>query len=168
MYVMKVDGSYVELRANRLADPDHGVLGCAIGGAAGELGHIIVNPNGVQCSCGNRGCVEALASGPAPALARLLVIVENYPQLKSVQNFSELQAQLEGTENRIAVERRRFNEVVQQYNTKVRTVPTSLIAGMLGFQQRPYFAAEPGATTAPPKADSARVECRPEWPPPGS
>ena len=83
------------------------------------------------------------------ALSRLLAVAENYPQLKANQNFLELQSQLEGTENRIAVERRRFNEVVQQYNTKVRTVPTSLIAGMLGFQQRPYFAAEPGAATAP-------------------
>jgi len=83
------------------------------------------------------------------ALSRLLAVAENYPQLKANQNFLELQSQLEGTENRIAVERRRFNEVVQQYNTKVRTVPASLIAGMLGFQQRPYFAAEPGAATAP-------------------
>jgi LemA protein len=83
------------------------------------------------------------------ALSRLLAVAENYPQLKANQNFLELQSQLEGTENRIAVERRRFNEVVQQYNTKVRTVPTSLIAGMLGFQQRPYFAAEPRAATAP-------------------
>jgi LemA protein len=83
------------------------------------------------------------------ALSRLLAVAENYPQLKANQNFLELQSQLEGTENRIAVERRRFNEIVQQYNTKVRTVPTSLIAGMLGFQQRPYFAAEPGAATAP-------------------
>jgi LemA protein len=83
------------------------------------------------------------------ALSRLLAVAENYPQLKANQNFLELQSQLEGTENRIAVERRRFNEVVQQYNTKVRTVPTSLIAGVLGFQQRPYFAAEPGAATAP-------------------
>lgn len=83
------------------------------------------------------------------ALSRLLAVAENYPQLKANQNFLELQSQLEGTENRIAVERRRFNEVVQQYNTQVRRMPTSLIAGMFGFQQRPYFAAEPGAATAP-------------------
>ncbi len=83
------------------------------------------------------------------ALSRLLAVAENYPQLKANQNFLELQSQLEGTENRIAVERRRFNEVVQQYNTRVRTFPTALIARILGFQQRPYFAAEPGAATAP-------------------
>ena len=83
------------------------------------------------------------------ALSRLLAVAENYPQLKANQNFLELQSQLEGTENRIAVERRRFNEVAQTYNTKVRTFPGSLLAGIFGFQQRPYFAAAPGAATAP-------------------
>jgi LemA protein len=83
------------------------------------------------------------------ALSRLLAVAENYPQLKANQNFLELQSQLEGTENRIAVERRRFNEVAQAYNTKVRTIPTSLIARMFGFQQRPYFQAAPEAQTAP-------------------
>jgi LemA protein len=83
------------------------------------------------------------------ALSRLLVVAENYPQLKANQNFLELQSQLEGTENRIAVERRKFNEVAQGYNTKIRTVPTSLIAGMFGFKERPYFQAAPEAQTAP-------------------
>jgi LemA protein len=83
------------------------------------------------------------------ALSRLLAVAENYPQLKANQNFLELQSQLEGTENRIAVERRRFNEVAQNYNTRVRTVPTSLIARIFGFQQRPYFQATPEAQTAP-------------------
>jgi LemA protein len=83
------------------------------------------------------------------ALSRLLAVAENYPQLKANQNFLELQSQLEGTENRIAVERRRFNEVAQNYNTRVRTVPTSLIARIFGFQQRPYFQAAPEAQTAP-------------------
>lgn len=83
------------------------------------------------------------------ALSRLLAVAENYPQLKANQNFLELQSQLEGTENRIAVERRRFNEVAQAYNTKVRTVPTSMIARIFGFQQRPYFQAAPEAQTAP-------------------
>ena len=83
------------------------------------------------------------------ALSRLLAVAENYPQLKANQNFLELQSQLEGTENRIAVERRRFNEVAQEYNTRVRTFPGSLLAGLFGFQQRPYFASAPGADTAP-------------------
>jgi LemA protein len=83
------------------------------------------------------------------ALSRLLAVAENYPQLKANQNFLELQSQLEGTENRIAVERRRFNEVAQAYNTKVRSFPTAMIARMFGFQQRPYFQAAPEAQTAP-------------------
>ncbi len=83
------------------------------------------------------------------ALSRLLAVAENYPQLKANQNFLELQSQLEGTENRIAVERRKFNEVAQAYNTKVRTFPASFIAKMFGFQQRPYFQAAPEAQTAP-------------------
>ncbi len=83
------------------------------------------------------------------ALSRLLAVAENYPQLKANENFLQLQAQLEGTENRIAVERRRFNEVVQGYNISVRTFPTSLLAGMFGFGQKQYFQAEPGAEKAP-------------------
>lgn len=83
------------------------------------------------------------------ALSRLLVTVERYPELKANQNFLNLQAQLEGTENRIAVERRRFNEVVQTYNTAVRLFPASIIAGMSGFVQRAYFEAEAGAESVP-------------------
>jgi len=83
------------------------------------------------------------------ALGRLLVVVERYPELKANQNFLDLQTQLEGTENRIATERRRFNEVVQSYNQTQRTFPTVLIAGMLGFQQRPYFEATATAQEAP-------------------
>jgi LemA protein len=83
------------------------------------------------------------------ALSRLMVVVEQYPQLKSDKNFLELQSQLEGTENRIAVERKRYNEVVQGYNTTVRLFPRSMIAGMFGFQQKPYFEAQSGAEQAP-------------------
>jgi LemA protein len=83
------------------------------------------------------------------ALSRLLVTVEQYPNLKANQNFLQLQSQLEGTENRIAVERKRFNEVVQGYNAAIRTIPTSLIAGIGGFQQKQYFQAQAGAETAP-------------------
>jgi LemA protein len=82
-------------------------------------------------------------------LSRLLVVVERYPELKANANFQELQAQLEGTENRIAVERRKFNETVQSYNTAVQTMPTALFAGLLGFSPRPYFTAREGADVAP-------------------
>jgi LemA protein len=83
------------------------------------------------------------------ALSRLMVIVERYPDLKSSTNFRDLQVQLEGTENRITVERRSFNEVAQTYNTSIRRFPTSIIASMGGFGVRPYFEAEPGAQKAP-------------------
>ncbi len=83
------------------------------------------------------------------ALSRLLAVAENYPQLKANENFLQLQSQLEGTENRIAVERRRFNEVIQDFNVRIRTFPTSIIAGVLGFGQKQYFQAEPGAEKAP-------------------
>ena len=83
------------------------------------------------------------------ALSRLLVVVENYPQLTATQAFRDLQAQLEGTENRIAVERRRYNEVARAYNTARRRFPTLLVAGLLGFDEHPYFEAEAGADTAP-------------------
>jgi len=83
------------------------------------------------------------------ALSRLLVTVENYPQLKANQNFLELQSQLEGTENRIAVERRRFNEVVQGYNTAIRVFPASVLAGLFHFTPKAFFEAEEGAAKAP-------------------
>jgi len=83
------------------------------------------------------------------ALSRLLVTVERYPELKANQNFRDLQTQLEGTENRIAVERKRFNDTAQGYNTSVRKFPTSLFAGMLGFERKAYFQADEGAEEAP-------------------
>lgn len=83
------------------------------------------------------------------SLGRLLVTVEQYPELKANQNFLELQAQLEGTENRIAVERNNFNEVATAYNKKVRRFPGSLFAGMFGFEQKPQFQADQSAQNAP-------------------
>ncbi len=88
---------------------------------------------------------DALSS----ALSRLLVVVERYPELRSVQNFTNLMVQLEGTENRIAVARRRFNEAAQDYNRRVLRLPARLFAGVLGFAPKPYFTAAPGAETAP-------------------
>ena len=83
------------------------------------------------------------------ALGRLLAITEAYPDLKANENFLELQAQLEGTENRISKERRNFNETARSYNTAIRTFPKTIIAGMCGFEKRPYFEAEEGANKAP-------------------
>lgn len=83
------------------------------------------------------------------ALSRLLVVVERYPELKAVQGFQDLMNQLEGSENRIATERRRFNEVAQEYNTRIQRFPTVLIARLMGFQARPYFQSQPGAERVP-------------------
>ena len=83
------------------------------------------------------------------ALSRLMVVVERYPDLKATESFRDLQAQLEGTENRISVERGRFNESVQAYNTAIKRFPAVLIAGMFGHQARPYFTATAGAETPP-------------------
>ncbi|HEY4651888.1 MAG TPA: LemA family protein [Pontibacter sp.] len=83
------------------------------------------------------------------ALSRLLVSVERYPELKANQNFLELQAQLEGTENRISVERRKFNETVQDYNSYIRSFPRNIIAGWFDFEKKGYFEADAGAQKAP-------------------
>ena len=83
------------------------------------------------------------------ALSRLMAISENYPDLKANQNFLDLQAQLEGTENRIAVERRKFNDVARSYNAFILQFPRNLVAGMFGFTSKPYFEANAGAENAP-------------------
>ncbi len=88
-------------------------------------------------------------SGLSQALSRLMVVVERYPDLKANQNFLELQAQLEGTENRISFERRKFNEITQNYNTYLQKFPDNIIANLSGFKVRPYFKAEKGAQKAP-------------------
>lgn len=83
------------------------------------------------------------------ALGRLLLIQENYPDLKANENFRDLQVQLEGTENRITVERQKFNEAAREYNTMIRTFPKNILASMFGFEKKPYFAAAEGAQNAP-------------------
>lgn len=87
--------------------------------------------------------------GLTGALSKFMSIVENYPDLKANQNFTELQAQLEGTENRITVERMKFNEAVQDYNTYIRKFPNNMTAGMFGFEKKGYFEASAGADKAP-------------------
>ena len=93
----------------------------------------------------------AAQDGLSSALSRLLVVVERYPDLKASQNFADLQAQLEGTENRIAVERMRYNQAAQAFNTTRDSLPTVFIANFFGsrFSEKPYFKSEPGASTAP-------------------
>jgi LemA protein len=83
------------------------------------------------------------------ALSRLLAVREAYPDLKANENFLELQSQLEGTENRITVERQKFNDTAREYNTAIRTFPKNIIAGMFGFDKKPYFEAQAGADKAP-------------------
>ena len=83
------------------------------------------------------------------ALSRLMVVIERYPDLKANQNFSELQAQLEGTENRIAVERRNFNDAAREYNTYIRQFPASIVANSRGFEKKAYFEAQAGSEKAP-------------------
>jgi LemA protein len=92
---------------------------------------------------------QAAQDGLSSALSKLMVVVERYPDLKANQNFLELQSQLEGTENRIAVERKKFNETAQAYNTYIRKFPNNMIAGMFDFEKKEYFEADAGAATAP-------------------
>jgi LemA protein len=92
---------------------------------------------------------QSAQDGLSSSLGRLMVVVEKYPELKATQNFSELQAQLEGTENRITVERRTFNEMVQQYNINIKKFPASVFAGWFGFAEKGYFQAQKGAENAP-------------------
>ena len=93
---------------------------------------------------------EQAQAGLSSALSRLMVVVEKYPELKANQNFRDLQAQLEGTENRITVARQRFNESAQSYNTVLKKFPTNMLAGLFGFKEKPYFKAiTPGAEQAP-------------------
>ena len=95
---------------------------------------------------------EAAQSELSSALSRLLVVVERYPELKATEAFRDLQAQLEGTENRITVERKRFNDATQAYNKARRRFPTILLANIMGFEDKPYFEASEGAER-PPKVE---------------
>src|ERR1700731_3405772 len=117
--------------------------------ARASVGRVQLDPNKAPTDAAQLQQFQAAQGQLSNALSRLLVVAENYPQLRATQNFQELQAQLEGTENRIAVERNNFNTAVQNFNTAVRTFPTNLIAGMFGFSPKPFFASQPGAEKAP-------------------
>src|SRR5881392_2804542 len=118
--------------------------------ARASVGRVQIDPNKAPADAAKLEELQQAQGQLSNALSRLLVVVERYPELKANQNFLSLQAQLEGTENRISVERGNFNTAVQNYNVAVRSFPTNLIAGMLGFAQRPFFAAQPGAERPPP------------------
>lgn len=108
-----------------------------------------VNIDPSKMNANNIAAFQKAQDGLSSALSRLMVVVEKYPDLKANENFLDLQAQLEGTENRIAVERRKYNETAKLYNISIRRFPNNLFAGFFGFEQKSYFKAETGAEKAP-------------------
>ena len=121
----------------------------AVTEARASVGRVQMNQNQAPATAQQLERFQAAQGELGNALSRLLVVAERYPDLKANANFQQLQAQLEGTENRIAVERGRFNEAVQSYNTAVRSFPAVLFASMLGFNAKPFFAAQAGAERPP-------------------
>ncbi|MCE9541993.1 MAG: LemA family protein [Verrucomicrobia bacterium] len=117
--------------------------------ARASVGKMTINQNQAPTDAAQLAEFQKAQGQLGTALSRLLMVSENYPDLKASANFRDLQAQLEGTENRITVERGRFNSIVQEYNTKIRSLPTVFFAGFLGFQSRPYFQSTAGAESAP-------------------
>lgn len=118
--------------------------------ARASVGQVKLDPNKAPDDAAQLEKFEKAQGQLSSALSRLLVVAERYPDLKATQNFRDLQAELAGTENRVAVERMRFNEAVQSYNTSVKRFPTVLVAGMFRFGEKPYFRSTEGAE-APPK-----------------
>src|SRR5437660_10024426 len=117
--------------------------------ARASVGRVQLDPNKAPTDAAQLEQFQTAQGQLSNALSRLLVVVERYPELRANQNFLTLQPQLEGTENRISVERGNFNSAVQNYNVAVRSFPTNLVAGMLGFAPRPFFTAQTGAERAP-------------------
>ena len=117
--------------------------------ARASVGRVQIDPNHAPTDAAKLQEFQAAQGQLSNALSRLLVVSERYPELRATQNFQSLQAQLEGTENRISVERGNFNTAVQDYNVAVRTFPTNLFAGIFGFRSRPFFEAQAGAEKPP-------------------
>jgi len=117
--------------------------------ARASVGKVTVNANTAPTDPAQLAEFEKAQGSLSSALSRLLVVSEQYPDLKATAGFRDLQAQLEGTENRISVERGRFNDVVQAYDTAIKSFPANLYAGMFGFKEKPYFAATAGADKPP-------------------
>src|SRR5581483_1415541 len=120
--------------------------------ARASVGQVKIDPNSAPDDPKKLEEFQQAQNRLGGALSRLLVVVERYPDLKANANFRDLQAQLEGTENRITVERQKFNEVTQGYDTAVKSLPTVLYAGAMGFHPKPYFEATAGAEV-PPKVN---------------
>ncbi|PLX03502.1 MAG: LemA family protein [Marinilabiliales bacterium] len=108
-----------------------------------------VNVNAGDLNAQSMQAFQNAQQGLSSALSKLMVVVERYPDLKANQNFLELQAQLEGTENRITVERQKFNETTRDYNTYIKLFPNSMFAGMFGYESKPYFEAQQGSEIVP-------------------
>ena len=121
----------------------------AVTQARASVGQVKLDPNKAPTDAAQLQQFQQAQGQLSNALSRLLLVSEQYPELKANQNFLSLQSQLEGTENRISVERGNFNEAVKDYNTAVRSFPTVFFAGMLGFSPRPFFNAQPEAEKAP-------------------
>src|SRR5450432_4160153 len=117
--------------------------------ARASVGQVKIDANAAPADPSKLAEFDRAQSQLGSALSRLLVVVERYPDLKATANFRDLQAQLEGTENRINVESRDFNQAVQAYDTAIKSFPPVLYAGAFGFRDKPYFAATPGAETPP-------------------
>ena len=115
--------------------------------ARAKATQVTIDPS--KMDAGQMQKFQAAQGELSSSLSRLMVVIEQYPNLKANENFIALQSQLEGTENRIAVERRRFNELAQGYNTYIRTFPNSIISGIANFEKKPYFEADKGAQKAP-------------------
>ena len=124
----------------------------AVTEARASVGRVQLDPNKAPADAAKLEEFQKAQGQLASALSRMLVVAERYPDLKATAAFRDLQAQLEGTENRITVERQKFNESVQRYNADIRQFPNVLFAGAMGFGSKPYFAAKEGADT-PPKVD---------------
>jgi LemA protein len=117
--------------------------------ARASVGQIKLDPNQAPTDAAQLAAFQKAQDGLSSALSRLLVVSERYPTLTATENFRDLQAQIEGSENRIAVERQKFNAAVQDYNSAVKSFPAVIFAGLFGYAPRPYFTAQAGAETAP-------------------
>jgi len=121
----------------------------AVTEARASVGRVTIDPKNLPNDPAAFAKYEQAQAGLSGALSRLLVVSENYPELKANANFRDLQAQLEGTENRITVERMKFNEKAQEYNTARQRIPAVFFANVLGFKEKAYFQAQAGAEKAP-------------------
>jgi len=117
--------------------------------ARASVGQVRINPGSAPSDPAQLAAFDRAQGQLGSALSRLLVVAENYPNLKATANFQELQAQLEGAENRISVERGRFNDLARDYNSAIKRVPAVFLAGIMGFKEKAYFSATPGSDRPP-------------------